>query len=59
VCQNVPADIGEQGDFVHMLISSIKRHEFDDIGQPRPEFPQDRINVPHDYRRLGSQIKGV
>jgi hypothetical protein len=59
VCQDVSSDIGEKGGFVHMAISSIKRHQFGDIGEPCPKFPQDCIDVPHDYCRLGSQIRDV
>ena len=59
VCQDMPSDIGEQGGFVHPAISGIKCYELDDIGQPRPKFPQDCVDVPDDHSRLGSQIKGV
>jgi hypothetical protein len=59
MCQDMLSDIGEKGGFVHAAISGIKRHQLDDIGQPRPKFPQDRVDVSDDHSRLGSQIKDV
>ena len=59
VRQDMPSDIGEKGGFVHTAIGGIKRHQLNDIGQPRPKFPQNRIDVSDDHSRLGRQIKGM
>ena len=55
----MPSDISEKNGFVHAAISGIEGHELNNICQPRPECMQDRIDVPHDHSRLGSQIKSV
>src|SRR5215510_1633910 len=53
------SDIGEKGGFVHSAIGGIERHKLDNIGQPRPKFPQDCVDVSDDHSRLARQIKGV
>src|SRR4029453_7143148 len=49
----------EKDGFIHTAISGIKRHQLDDIGQPRPKFPQDCVDMSDNHCRLGSQVKGV